>query len=52
VVRTGRQRFTEVIRDDLKRLTSGDDGWADRLRLPAYMRAEVTVDPRQALVSR
>jgi len=48
VVKTGQQHFTEVIRDSLERITYGDDGWAERLRLPAYARAEVTVDPRQA----
>ena len=48
VVRTGQQHFAEIIRDYLKRITYGDDGWAERLRLPAYTKAEVTVDPRQA----
>jgi uncharacterized protein (DUF433 family) len=48
VVRTGQQHFAEVIRRYLKRITYGDDGWAERLRLPAYAKAEVTVDPRQA----
>lgn len=48
VVRTGQQHLAEVIRDYLKRITYGDDGWAERLRLPAYAHAEVTVDPRQA----
>lgn len=48
VVRTGQQHFAQIIRDYLKRITYGDDGWAERLRLPAYTKAEVTVDPRQA----
>lgn len=48
VVRTGQQHFEEIIRGYLKRITYGDDGWAQRLRLPAYAHAEVTVDPRQA----
>jgi len=48
VVGTGQQHFAEIIRDYLKRITYGDDGWAERLRLPAYAKAEVTVDPRQA----
>lgn len=48
VVRTGQQHFAEVIRGYLKRITYGRDGWAQRLRLPAYEHAEVTVDPRQA----
>ncbi len=48
VVRTGQQHFAEIIRDYLKRITYGDDGWAEQLKLPAYARAEVTVDPRRA----
>jgi uncharacterized protein (DUF433 family) len=48
VVRTGQQHFAEIIRDYLKRITYGADGWAERLRLPAYAHAEVTVDPGQA----
>lgn len=48
VVRTGQQHFAEIIRDYLKRITYANDGWAERLRLPAYARAEVTVDPHQA----
>jgi uncharacterized protein (DUF433 family) len=48
VVRTGQQHFADIIRDYLKRITYGDDGWAERLQLPAYARAEVTVDPHQA----
>ncbi len=48
VVRTGQQQFAEIIRDYLKRITYGGDGWAERLWLPAYTKAEVTVDPRQA----
>jgi uncharacterized protein (DUF433 family) len=48
VVRTGQQHFAEIIRDYLKRITYGDDGWAERLRLPAYARADVSVDHREA----
>ncbi len=48
VVRTGQQHFAQIIREYLRPITYGDDGWAERLRLPAYARAEVTVDPRQA----
>lgn len=48
VVRTGQRQFAEVVRNYLKRITYGDDGWAARVRLPAYQRAEVIVDPRQA----
>jgi uncharacterized protein (DUF433 family) len=48
VVRTGQRQFESVIRDYLKRVTYGSDGWATRLRLPAYATAEVVVDPRRA----
>jgi uncharacterized protein (DUF433 family) len=48
VVRTGQRQFAEIVRDYLKRITYGADGWASRLRLPAYQKAEVIVDPRQA----
>jgi uncharacterized protein (DUF433 family) len=48
VVRTGQQHLAEVIRAYLERIAYGADGWAERLRLPAYVHAEVTVDPRQA----
>jgi uncharacterized protein (DUF433 family) len=48
VVRTGQRQFAEVVRDYLKRITYGDDGWAARLRLPAYRHAGVIVDPSQA----
>jgi uncharacterized protein (DUF433 family) len=48
VVRTGQHQFTEVVRDYLKRITYGSDGWASRVRLPSYQRAEVIVDPRSA----
>lgn len=48
VVRTGQRQFAGVVRDYLKRITYGRDGWASRLRLPVYERAEVIVDPRLA----
>ena len=48
VVRTGQHQFSEIVRDYLKRITYGDDGWASRVRLPSYERAEVVVDPRVA----
>jgi uncharacterized protein (DUF433 family) len=48
VVRTGQHQFSEVVRDYLKRITYGNDGWASRVRLPSYERAEVIVDPRIA----
>lgn len=48
VVRTGQQHFAEVIRDYLRRISYGDDGWAARVRLPAYSSTDVVVDPEQA----
>jgi uncharacterized protein (DUF433 family) len=48
VLRTGQHQFSDVVRDYLKRITYGSDGWASRVRLPSYQRAEVVVDPRVA----
>ena len=48
VVRTGQEHLADVIRGYLKRIIYGDDGWAARMRLPAYTQAEVTVDPTEA----
>ena len=45
VVRTGQQHFTDVIESYLKPITYGEDGWARRMRLPAYGSATVVVDP-------
>jgi uncharacterized protein (DUF433 family) len=48
VVRTGQHQFSEIVRDYLRRITYGADGWASTVRLPSYDRAEVIVDPRIA----
>lgn len=48
VVRTGQHQFSEVVRDYLRRIKYGDDGWASRVRLPSYRRADVVVDPSVA----
>lgn len=48
VLRTKQHQFTEVVSDYLQRIEYGGDGWADRVRLPAYSHAEVIVDPRVA----
>ncbi len=48
VVRTGQRQFAEIVRDYLKRITYGGDGWASQVRLPAYRQAQVIVDPRRA----
>jgi uncharacterized protein (DUF433 family) len=46
VVRHGQRVFDEVVDSYLKRVTYADDGWAERIRLPQYRRAEVLADPR------
>ncbi len=48
VVRSGQRQFSEVVRDYLRQITYGSDGWAARVRLPTYRRAEVVVDPLRA----
>lgn len=46
VVRHGQRVFSEVIESYLRRVTFAADGWASRIRLPQYGRAEVIADPR------
>lgn len=48
VVRTQQRQFTEVVKDYLRRIHYGGDGWAQSVQLPTYQRAEVIVDPRVA----
>jgi uncharacterized protein (DUF433 family) len=48
VVRTQQRQFSGVLKDYLKRIRYGGDGWADSLRLPAYENADVIVDPKVA----
>jgi uncharacterized protein (DUF433 family) len=48
VVRTQQRQFSGVVKDYLKRIHYGGDGWADRVQLPAYGRAKVVVDPSVA----
>jgi uncharacterized protein (DUF433 family) len=48
VVRTGHHQFSELVRDYLKRIAYGSDGWAAQLQLPTYHRAQVVVDPQRA----
>ena len=43
--RTGQYQFTELVRDYLRRIAYGDDGWATHVQLPTYGRAAVVVDP-------
>ena len=46
VVRHGQRVFADVVDSYLKRITFAEDGWAERLQLPQYLRASVIVDPR------
>lgn len=46
VVRHGQRVFSEIIESYLQRVTFASDGWASRIRLPQYERAEVIADPR------
>jgi uncharacterized protein (DUF433 family) len=48
VVRSGQRVFTELITKYLKLITYASDGYARRVRLPAYEHAEVVADPTQA----
>lgn len=41
----GQAVFAPVVRDYLRQLTYDDVGWAERLRVPIYRRAEVYADP-------
>jgi uncharacterized protein (DUF433 family) len=48
VVRTGQRQFSELVRDYLRRISYGSDGWASQVRLPIYGHADVVVDPHVA----
>jgi len=48
VVRHGQRVFSEVVDSYLKRITFAVDGWAERIQLPQYQKAEVIADPRFA----
>jgi uncharacterized protein (DUF433 family) len=48
VLRTRQRQFADVVKDYLRRIDYGGDGWADSVRLPTYANAEVVVDPRVA----
>lgn len=45
VARTKQGQFREAVKDQLRLITYGDDGFALYLRLPQYKRATVTVNP-------
>lgn len=48
VIRTQQRQFSEVVKEYLKAIHYGGDGWADAVRLPTYANAEVVVDPKVA----
>jgi uncharacterized protein (DUF433 family) len=48
VVRSGQRVFSEIIEEYLHRITYANDGWASLIRLPAFERAAVVVDPYRA----
>lgn len=48
VVRTQQHQFSDLVKDYLKRIQYGADGWATAVRLPPYRHAEVVVDPEVA----
>lgn len=47
VVRHGQRVFAEVVRDYLKRITWGSDGYAVAIPLPGYTQSEVVADIRR-----
>jgi uncharacterized protein (DUF433 family) len=47
VVRDGQGVFAEVVREYLKRITWGADGYAVAIPLPGYAQAEVVADIRR-----
>lgn len=48
VVRSGQRVFRDVIAEYLQRIDYAADGYARLIRLPAYERAEVVVDPTRS----
>lgn len=48
VVRTQQRQFSWTVKDYLKRIHYGGDGWADSVRPPTCGNAEVIVDPKVA----
>lgn len=48
VVRSGQRVFRDVIAEYLQRIDYAPDGYARLIRLPAYERAEVVVDPTRS----
>jgi uncharacterized protein (DUF433 family) len=48
IVRSGQRVFREVIEEYLRRIEYASDGYARLIRLPAYERAAVVVDPTRS----
>jgi uncharacterized protein (DUF433 family) len=48
VVRSGQRVFRDVVEEYLRRIEYADDGYARLIRLPAFERAEVVVDPTRS----
>lgn len=48
VVRSGQRTFVEVVESYLRRIEYAEDGYARLIRLPAYDRADVVVDPARS----
>jgi len=47
-VRSGQLVFAPVVRDSLRRIRYGRDGWAERLELPGYSVVSVVITPHVA----
>jgi len=47
VLRTGQKQFSDLVKDYLRRISYGNDGWVTQLQLPAYQHARVIVNPRR-----
>jgi uncharacterized protein (DUF433 family) len=48
VLRSGQRVFTEIVESYLRRIEYASDGYAERVRLPAYSHAEVVADPTRS----
>lgn len=51
VVRSGQRVFGEAVMEYLKLIVYGEDGYPTLIRVPAYLRAEVVVDPAMSFGS-
>lgn len=48
VIRTQQRQFSDLVKEYLKRIHYGGDGWAASVELPTYRTAGVVVDPNVA----